>query len=347
MDDFHSKKEINEYTFEITITIPKDSFKKSYDLLLEEYAEKLDIKGFRKGKVPTNLISDQVKEVTKLETLEKIAPLYITTALQKENLAPIAPPQYKEIPKIVENTDTSFTIVVTIMPKFKLGDLKKIKIEKQAIEITKEEIDKALEELRSTQTTKTKEMNDKWAKEVSITLEQKGITTLEQLKKKIKELLYKQKEHFQFHKMQDEALKLAITESEINIPQVAIDFEAQEREKTFNENIKEKKLNIDEFLKTNNITIEKMRELWNRDAKEAIETDVFLTLYADTKKIEITEEALNKKINEIKKQRPDVDRTVFSDPQWREYIKNIERKEKAFSSFAEEIFGKDFISKYN
>jgi trigger factor len=343
MDNFYTKKEVNEYTYEFTITIPKDNFSKSYDLVLKDYAKKIEVKGFRKGNVPSDLISEQVKEVCRFETLEKLAPMYINTALQKENLQPIAPPEYKEIPKILEALDVSFTVTVTVMPQFNLGDLKKITVEKEDINISKEEIDNTLEELKKSQKTTTKEINDAWAKEIGKLIDQKDVTTLKQLREKVKDLLQKQKERFQLHQMQEKVLKLAIKESNINIPQPAIKFEAQERERAFNKDMTEKNINVEEFLKTNNLTIEKMRELWEKDSEEAIQTDVFLSLYAEKEDIKVTDEELNKKIEDIKKQRPDADPKVFSDSQWKEYIKNVERKEKAFKSLIQEILGKDFL----
>ena len=86
MDIQYTKKDINDFTFELEIKIPVESFKHSYDLMLKDYAKDLDIKGFRKGKVPTNLISDQVREVVKFETFERLAPMYINTAINKEKL---------------------------------------------------------------------------------------------------------------------------------------------------------------------------------------------------------------------------------------------------------------------
>jgi len=347
MDNFYKIKEINPYTFEITITIPSDSFKKSYDLLLKDYSKDLDIKGFRKGNVPSDLVSDQVKEVVQFEAFEKLAPIYINTTISKEKLEPIAPPEYKETPKILEGIDIPFTITITTMPDFKLGDIKKVKVKKEDIKVTNEEVQKALDELKESQKTAEKELNDKWAKEVGKVLGDEKVKTLDELKEKIKNAIKIQKEHYQLHSMQDQALKLAIKESKIEIPQAAVDFEARERERFFNEDIQKKGINIEDFLKANNITIEKMRELWQLDAKEAIETDVFLSLYADVKDVEITDKELEERIGAIKKERPDTDESIFSNPQWKEYIKKVERKEKGFRTFIEEVLGKEFLDSHN
>lgn len=347
MDTKYTRKDINEYTHEFELTIPFESFTHSYELMLKDYSKDLDLKGFRKGKVPSNLVSPQVKEVVKYETFEKLAPLYINTAVEKENLQPIAPYEFKEVPKFLENLDIPFTITVTTMPKFTLGNMKKVKVTKEKVEVEPKEIDQAIEELKTSQKTKEKEVNDAWAKEIGAVIGEEKITTLEQLREKINSALLIQKEHYQMHKLQDQALKLAIVESKIEIPQPAINFEASEREKSFNEDMKTRGVSIEDFLKANNITLEKMRELWLMDAKEAIESDVFLSLYAETKAILVSDQELEEKIEKIKNERPDADKSIFSNMEWREYVKKVEVKEKAFRLFIEEVLGKEFLDSHN
>lgn len=347
MNNFYTRKDVNDHTVDITISIPKDNFKHSYDLLVKDYAKDADIKGFRKGKVPADLISNQMKEVIKLETFERIAPLYINTALNKESLEPIAPPEYTDIPKLLDDLDISFTIRVTLMPKFKLGDVGKIKIKKEKLAVEDKEVEGAIEELKNTQQTKEKDINDKWAQEIAKLINAHDVKNLKDLRDKIKDALQKQKDHYQLHQLQDEALRKGIEVSKIQIPEPAIKFEASEREKAFVEDMKKRGVKIEDFLKANNITIEKMRELWMKDAKDALEADTFLNLYSREKGVEITDEELEKKIEAIKISQPNADKNIFSNPQWKEYIKNVERKEKGFRLFVEEVLGKDFLDEHN
>lgn len=347
MDNFYNIKNINEYTFELNFTIPKDSFNKSYNLLLQDYSKDMDVKGFRKGRIPENMISKDVKEAIKLEAFERLAPLYINTALDKEKIEPIAPPQYKDIPKILEDLDVPFSIIVTTMPKFKLGDIKKIDIKKESVDVDEKEIQNAIDELKNTQKTEEKEINDKWAEEIGKIMELDNVKGISDLKEKIKDVLIKQKEHYQVHQLQDEALRKGIEISNIDIPKVAIDFEASEREKAFTEDMKSRNVKIEDFLKANNITIEKMRELWQKDAKDALEADTFLNLYSNARDISVSDEELDNRITSIKESQPSADKDIFSDIQWREYIRNIERKEKGFKLFIEEVLGSEFIDEHN
>ena len=227
--DTYTRKDINEYTIQFTSTIPAQSFKQSYNLFLKDYSKDLDVKGFRKGNVPSDLISDEVKEMLKFQTFEKLAPMYINTAISKENIVPIAPPEYTDIPKILDDLDITFSYTVTIMPKFKLGNLKNVKVKKEKLLVEEKEIDTVIQELKSSQKTKAKEINDDWAKEIGKILEDTKVDTLDKLREKIRGSLQIQKDHYQLHQLQDQALKLAIEESKLDIPQAAIDFEARER----------------------------------------------------------------------------------------------------------------------
>lgn len=347
MDIKYTRTDINDFTHELEITIPTKNFKHSYDLMLKDYSKDLDIKGFRKGKVPTDLVTPEIKEIVKYETFEKLVPMYVNTALAKEKLNPIAPPELKEIPKFLEDLDISFTVTVTSMPSFKLGDMKKVKVQKEKVTIDQKDIESAIEELKSSQKTEEKEINDKWAKEIGKVIGEDGIETLEQLKKKIKEALTIQKEHYQMHQLQDEALRLAIKQSKIEIPQAAVEYEARERENSFNDDIKSKDIKIEDFLKANSITIEKMRELWQLDSKEAIESDVFLTIYSAARDIKAEPKEVEEKIDGIKAQQPDADPSIFSNVEWRAYIERVVTKEKAFRQFIEEVLGKEFLDEHN
>lgn len=109
--------------------------------------------------------------------------------------------------------------------------------------------------------------------------------------------------------------------------------------------MKQRGVDIKDFLKAQNITIEKMREMWEKDAKGALEADTLLNIYANEKKVSVSEEELDKKIEEIKKGQGDAKNDIYSNPQWREYVKNVETKTKAFNMLMEEVLGKDWNHK--
>jgi FKBP-type peptidyl-prolyl cis-trans isomerase (trigger factor) len=93
--------------------------------------------------------------------------------------------------------------------------------------------------------------------------------------------------------------------------------------------------------------MDQMREAWQKDAKEALEADVFLNLYAEEKDVKVSKTELEEKIEMIKKNRPDADESIFSNEQWLDYIKRVEMKEKAFREFIKEVLGDKFVDEHN
>jgi FKBP-type peptidyl-prolyl cis-trans isomerase (trigger factor) len=90
-----------------------------------------------------------------------------------------------------------------------------------------------------------------------------------------------------------------------------------------------------------------MREAWQKDAKDALEADVFLNLYADKKDMKVSKKEIDEKISMIKQSRPDADSSLFENEQWLDYIKRVERKEKAFREFIKETLGDKFLDEHN
>lgn len=340
MTDFYTRKDISKDTVEFTVTVPKDEFKKEYSVLLKKELSNTDIKGFRKGKVPSDFVEPHIGNTLKIQAFEKLVPMLITTALQEEGLEPIAPPEYKDFPDFKDEKDLVFSMNITVMPEFKLGNLKKIKLQKEEIKVEKKEVDEALDSILKNQKTKVKEINDEWAKEIVKLLKLENVKDLKDLRKYIEDAMLKQKEHSTKHMQEDMAIAEAIKVSNIEIPQSAIKFEAEERERAFISDMQQKSINIDDFLKSNNITLEKMRELWLKDAQQALETDVFLRIYIKDRGIKVTDEDLKVRIEEIKKGAPEgTDSKIFENEQWKEYIKRVEEKERAFRSFTKEVLG--------
>jgi FKBP-type peptidyl-prolyl cis-trans isomerase (trigger factor) len=347
MSDMYKRKDVSDSKIELTLTMPRDAFEKSYKALLKDYSKDKDVKGFRKGKVPEDLIEPSMKPTLQYQTFERLAPMYINTAIQKEEIDLIAPPKYTDLPDFKGEDDLEFKVEITTMPDFKLGNLKKIKIEKEEVEIEDKEVEKVLKELKVKNKTEAKKIGDDWAKELAENLKLEDIENLEDLKEFTRETLKKQKEHMQLHKAQEEALKQAIELSNIEIPEAAVEFEAQEREKSFEQDMQMRGVKVEEFLKQSNLDMEQMREAWKKDAREALRADVFLNLYAEDKDVKVTKKELDEKIEMIKKTKPNADESIFTNDQWLDYIKKVERKEKAFREFIKETLGDKFLDEHN
>ncbi len=307
MDKTYKIKKLNPETVEFEVIIPADAFTKSYNTLLAQESKKVDIKGFRKGAVPKELIEVQLKPEILEQTFEKIAPVYVAQAVSMEALNIVAAPVYKDIPKLDTNKELTFKVDVTVMPEFKLGNMKKIKIAHKETAVEEKEIDEVIKDLEKRDDIKAKKGTDAWAKEAGERVGLDKVTTIKELRDEITKLLADQKHHIVHQEMESDALNQAIKLCEIKVPERALEYEAFEREHNFMHSLEERKVTLDDFLKANNVTLETMKEMWKKDAKEALEADVFLNLYAKENKIEITEEELKEEVKTIKEKNNNVE----------------------------------------
>ena len=341
--DYKIEKKESPY-ITATLTVPYEVYKNTYESLLKREAEKIDTKGFRKGKVPTEMLDAQVKHMISLEALEKVVPPYLTELINTEKIELIAPPEYIELPDLTKEEDLNLKVKFTTLPEFKLGDMKKIKVEEESSNVKKEEVDNTISEMfsRSAIEGKGQKVDDKWAKKTAELYKLENVKDLKGLQAEVKKLLEKEKERIVRQNAEHKVMTQAIEISKIEVPQEAVEFEAREREKSFLTELKNANMTLEDFCKNNNTTIEKLREMWMKDAKEALEADALLKLYGKTKEMQVDEKELEEGIENIKKTRGEqLPEGVEKDPIWRNNIKNVIIKQKAYENLMKEILGKE------
>lgn len=136
----------NEATLKITApaAVVNDGFKKA----VAKIANNVNIPGFRKGKAPRNIIEMHYgKEAVKQEAFEIVANKAYSDALDQEKLIPVSDPKVEES-TFEEGKDMELTIKVTLKPEPELGEYKGLHVEKEAVEVTDEAVDDAVNELR-------------------------------------------------------------------------------------------------------------------------------------------------------------------------------------------------------
>ena len=111
------------------------------------YAKRVRLPGFRKGKVPLNVIrrrfGDAIKEAVVQELLQESWKL----ALEKEDLEPIAEPRIRGL-KIEENSPVTFEILVEVKPEVNVERLGGFSLQRKVAPVSDEMVGEQLEELR-------------------------------------------------------------------------------------------------------------------------------------------------------------------------------------------------------
>ena len=145
-------KKINDYTYELSIKVNWEDIKDDFDAAKKKVAKEIKLPGFRKGKVPENILMSQYINSVEMGFVQEFCEKYYIIALQKEKLTPINQAQLKDIDFSYEN-DLSFKSEFEIEPSLKLPKFKKnmVSVEKISFVSNQEEVDKTIENILNSQ----------------------------------------------------------------------------------------------------------------------------------------------------------------------------------------------------
>jgi len=139
----------------LNITIGSADVKAEYDGLLSEYTQKIQLPGFRKGKVPKDVLMRKFGDALKNETLGKIVEKAAEQVLQDETLPrssrplPYCTPKLEGEPETLNlESDLSFSLIYDVLPEVAVKKWEGIEVEVADVSIGEEDIAEELEAVR-------------------------------------------------------------------------------------------------------------------------------------------------------------------------------------------------------
>jgi len=140
-------KNISDVKVELTISLGTEELKAAEQVALTKLAKEVKIEGFRKGKAPLELVAAQVDQIILgQETLENALSKAVAEAFLKEDIKAIDRPEV-DVKKFIPGTELEFTATTEIMPKVELGDYKNLKVKKDTVEVSKEEVSETIDRI--------------------------------------------------------------------------------------------------------------------------------------------------------------------------------------------------------
>ena len=322
---------------EIAVEIPAKDLEKYREKAIKKLGVSIEISGFRKGFIPEKILAKHIGEDS---ILSEMARLSIENSylhiIEEEKINAIGQPQIT-ITKIAKDNPLEFKIRVAVMPEVTLPDYKKIGKsvfkEKIEIEITDKEVLKTIDELRarfnaSKKTADSKggdklpELNDDFAKSVG------DFKSVDDLKKKIKEGLFVEKERTQKDKMRIEFLDTVIKDSKIDLPKVLIEGEIDRMLFQLEGNITRAGETMDGYLTQTGKTKEGVRKELEPDAIKRVNAQLVLNKIISEEKVIVPENELVVELEKMKK--------VYKDARvedLRAHIETIMANERVFNLF--------------
>lgn len=135
----------------LTIEVPAEEFEKAIEKAYQKNKGKMSVPGFRKGKVPRKMIEKMYGTGIFYEDAANIIiPEAYANEIENCELEIVSQPSI-DVVQIESGKPFIFTAEVATKPEVELGEYKGVQVERKAVEVTDEEVDKALEEERDKQ----------------------------------------------------------------------------------------------------------------------------------------------------------------------------------------------------
>lgn len=132
---------------ELDLEIPAEEVSKAIERVAKEVARVARVPGFRPGKAPISLIRRRFADDIKGEVLQTLVPERVEKAVAEQKLTPVSRPEVEKL-DFNEGQPLKFRAVFEVLPEFELGNYKSLELEMPAMDITDEDVNKTLEEMR-------------------------------------------------------------------------------------------------------------------------------------------------------------------------------------------------------
>lgn len=132
----------------LKIEVDPEQVKSEIEDNFREISRNIALPGFRKGKVPKNLIIKRYGEKVHEEVKGKLLGESFEKAVTDYNLKPIDVPEPDDLEYDPKEGVLKYSITIEIVPEFELPEYKGIKVTREEIEVTEEEVDDAIENIR-------------------------------------------------------------------------------------------------------------------------------------------------------------------------------------------------------
>ena len=131
----------------LTVTVPAGSVQTERGKIIQKLGGRLKLPGFRKGKIPTQVVEQRFGPAVDQELLDKVIGDAYRQALQIESLEPISEGQVEDV-DYKPREDLKFSISFDIQPIVTLERLGGFSITRPKIDVAEEEITRVLDRLR-------------------------------------------------------------------------------------------------------------------------------------------------------------------------------------------------------
>jgi trigger factor len=131
----------------ISIEIQKERYEEERKKILADFVKETALPGFRRGKVPPQMVEGRFANEIHEEVLKSIIPAAYSQAVISKELQPIGEPIFKDV-VADEDKHISFNVELEVAPEIKVDDYKGLEVKDQEVKLEDAEVETVLENLR-------------------------------------------------------------------------------------------------------------------------------------------------------------------------------------------------------
>ena len=339
-----SVKKLPKSEIEIEGELEAELFENYFTTALKKLGENLEIDGFRKGKIPENVLLSKIPEIRILEEMAELALAeHYPKIIENEKIDAISRPEIAII-KLARKNPLGFKIKTAVLPEIKLPEYKKIAqsiqrsdlgdSKRSDLEVSEKELENTIMDIRKSRAEKI-HMKDTTPPNLTLSGEANGLPPdkgenkgvepelpefndefvkalgpfkdVEDFKTKLRENIKLEKENQTKEKRRLKIIEKIIDESEIELPEILIEIELDKILYRMESDITQMGLQFEDYLKHLNKKKEDLRKEFKTDAKKKAKLALILNEIAKIEKIVADEEQVAKEVAHILEHYKDAD----------------------------------------
>lgn len=314
---------------EIEGELDADLFESYFGKALKKLGENLKLDGFRKGKVPENVLLSTIPESSILEEMAQMAlNEHYPKIIEEEKIDAISRPEIS-ITKLARKNPLGFKIKTAILPEIKLPIYKSLAKKivadvtdaEKNITVSQEDLENTIMDIRKSRAPKVHmgehehkegeehihpepelpELNDEFVQALG------PFKNVEDFKSKLKENIKLEKENQLKEKTRLKIIEKLVEDSEINLPEILIDVELDKILYRMESDITQMGLKFEDYLKQLNKTVPDLRKEFRIDAEKKAKLALILNEIAKIEKIVADPEQVAREVRAILEHYKDAD----------------------------------------
>ena len=308
----------------------------------QDLGKKADIKGFRKGKVPYDVLEQHIgkEALWNQASVQAIEESYVKV-LREQDIKPAGQPQV-DITKLVPGNDVEFKMRIPLEPSVSLPDYKNIaknvlaEQKQMEIEVSDHEIQDALAYLQQSRKEGKEQdppkLDDEFARSVG------NFKSVEELKQSVKDGITQEKTQHNKELVRLKIIEGIRKEATLVFSDLLVENELKSMEHELQQRISELGMDFEEYLKKMGKSLKELRESWQEKAKGRVESAFIISAIAKQEDIQPSDTEVEEHSNQYLRHfgTPDQAQEAIEPEMLKKYIYGMLQNEKVLEFLEEQ-----------